>query len=121
QVARSRRHYEDGPPPRRRGLGLGRQVDRAPQLIHLGAGEARGERRALQRLRPRGEEAAARRREPLGDPDDLLRRLSLTQDHLLVPLREGSEVIDRREREALEQALQVVELHAARSTAVASR
>src|SRR5207249_3193807 len=98
-----------------------RQVDRAPQLVHLGTGEPRDQRRALGRLRAGREEAAARRREPLGDPDDLLRRLSLTQDHFLMALREGPEVVDRCEREALEQALQVVELHAARSTAVVSR
>src|SRR3989449_2291017 len=115
------RSHEAASPPRRRGLGLGRDVDRPAELVPLGARKSRDERRTVRRLRPGGEEAAARRREPLGDPDHLLRRLSLTQNHLLVPLREGPEVIDRGEGEALEQLPQVVQLHAARSTAVAAR
>src|SRR5437879_5488237 len=85
---------------------------------------ARGNRRqggAMRRLRAGREETARRSDEPLGDPHDLLGRFSLAQDHLLVPLRQGSEVVDGGVRQTLDEARQVVELHAACPTALAAR
>src|SRR5207249_179808 len=66
------------------------------------------------------EERSARRLESLRDRDCLLRRLPLTQDHLLVPLSHGPEVIDGREGEALDETPQVLERHAACAAKIAS-
>src|SRR2546421_595069 len=48
------------------------------------------------------------RKQPLGDGNDLRRRLPLTQDHLLMPLGDGPEVIDGSEGEALDEAAEIV-------------
>src|SRR2546426_1134540 len=70
---------------------------------------------------PRREKAPGRGVEPFRDRDRLVGRLALTQDHLLMPLRHGPEVIDGGEREALDEAPQVLALHAACSTALSAR
>ncbi len=75
----------------------------------------------MRALGARRQEAPDRRLEPLRDGDRLLRRLALTQNHLRMPLRRGAEVIDGGEREALDEAPQVLELHAACSTALPAR
>src|SRR2546430_13367336 len=79
------------------------------------------ERGTMRDLGSRRQETSGRGFEPLRDRDRLLRRLALTQDHLLMPLRRGPEVIDGGEREALDEAPQVLEIHAACSTALPAR
>src|SRR5256886_16295185 len=92
-----------------------------PQPAPLGRGKSGRQGGLMRRARARRQEAARSGDEPLRDRDDLLGRLSLAQNHLLVPLGEGSEVIDAGERQALDEAGQVVELHAACSTALPAR
>src|SRR5216110_3162210 len=87
----------------------------------VGSGEPGRQGGAVRRLRARRQEAARRGDEPLRDRHDLLGRFLLAQDHLLVPLGEGSEVIDGGERQALDETGQIVELHAACSTALPAR
>jgi len=67
----------------------------------------------MRQLGARRQETPRCRFEALRDRDRLLRRLALTQDHLLMPLRRGPEVIDGGEREALDEAPQVLDVHAA--------
>ena len=117
QVARPRRHHEDRAASGRLGLGGRREVDRATQLVHLRARKVRGESFTMGGVRPGGEKTPTRGLEPLGDPHHLLGSLPLAKDHFLVPLRQGPEVIDGGEREAFDEALEILELHAACSAA----
>src|SRR2546430_62963 len=57
----------------------------------------------------------------LADGDRRLGCLALTQNHLRMPLRRGPEVIDGGEREAFDEAPQVLDLHAACSPALPVR
>ena len=75
----------------------------------------------MRQVRPGGEKAPARDLQPLRDLHHLLRRLPLAKDHFLMPLREGPEVIDGGEREALDEPLEILELHAACSAARSTR
>src|SRR3989442_397034 len=108
-------------PPGGPGLRCWGQIDSAPQLVHFAPREPRGWRGTMRALASRRQETPGRGFEPLRDRDRLLGRLALTQDHLLMPLRRGPEVIDGGEREAFDEAPQVLELHAACSTALPAR
>src|SRR3954467_15798371 len=102
KVARTGRADQYSAPPRRRGLGIGREICRATELIELDAREAHGERLRLVFFYAGGEKAAARRFETFRDRHHLAGGLAQTKDHLLMPLGNGPEVIDRREAELLE-------------------
>src|SRR5262245_21942620 len=69
---------------------------------------------------PRGEKHAARRNQPLRNSDNLVRRLPLRKNHLLMALRERPEVIDRRERQLLGRGPEVAAGHAAAEASRAS-
>ncbi len=108
KIARAGRAHEHRAATSGRRFGVGRQVCRPAQLIDFDSGKAGGECLCLRAVGAGCEEAATRHLEPFGDGDDLAGRLARTKNHLLMPLGDGPEVIDRRER-------QLLELHAAMS------
>ncbi len=87
-----------------RGLRVGREIGSPAKLVDFDAGKAVYECLGLRGVSARREKAPppASGFQPLGDRDNLADGLARTKDHLLVPLGDGPEVIDRRERQPLE-------------------
>ena len=102
EVARAGRANEDRAPPRGRRFRIWREIGRPPELVDLHARKAGRECLGLRCVSARREKAAAGGLEPFRDRHDLADGLARTKNHLLMPLRDGPEVIDRREGQGLE-------------------
>ncbi len=102
QITRAGRADEDRTPARGRRLRIGREIRRAAELVDEGARKSGRERLRLGGVGARREKTAARSFKPFRDRYHLADRLARTKNHLLMPLGDGPEVIDRCERQRLE-------------------